>query len=50
MDSLPGTVRANAEAVIREFQEAVDGGNFTLAAKIAAANPDLFPPDAGKEV
>jgi hypothetical protein len=45
MDSLPGTKRANEEAVIREFTEAVNDGNLTLAARIAAANPDLFPPD-----
>ena len=42
MDSLPGTIRANREAVIREFGEAWEAGNVALADRIRAANPDLF--------
>jgi hypothetical protein len=45
MDSLPGTVRANNEAVIREWREAWADDNVALAHRIVAANPDLFDDD-----
>jgi hypothetical protein len=32
-----------ARATIREWEEAMEDGNYALAQRIARANPDLFP-------
>ena len=46
MKSLEGIVNANIDAVLREYEEAIDNKNTELALKILRANPDLF----GEEV
>ena len=38
-----GTKELNDRATLREYREAVEEGNISLAKRIMDANPDLFP-------
>ena len=43
MRDLSRLTNQNDRATIREYQDALETGNVTLAGRIALANPDLFP-------